>query len=272
MDPLTEAPAWRLAPQTYDPAIPLDQLAEHPANPNVGAKGVIAESLDEHGFYGAVLVQKSTGRIIAGNHRLQLAQERGATSIPGFWLDVADDEAEAILAVDNESTRLGKYDETKLLTLLEGRTSLAGTGFDAARLSALSALVHRRGAFGEPTNPADEWEGMPDFDQPGRESAAQVVIHFPTEEAAEKFFTLMGQPRSAWFWWPAADGFRSLDISQEEIMAGVAEGLERTRPAQFPCPAEDGGCGAAPGAPCTGFGHGEPVDSFHKARRAQVPQ
>jgi hypothetical protein len=134
-------PAFRLAAQEFDPAIPVASLAEHPDNPNKGDTEVIAESLDAHGFYGAVLAQRSTGRVLAGNHRLRTAVAKGATTLPGFWLDVDDGEAEAIMAADNESTRRGGYDEGKLLALLQRRSAssqgLFGTGFTDARLEDL---------------------------------------------------------------------------------------------------------------------------------------
>jgi hypothetical protein len=123
-----------LADQEYDPAIPIDAITEHPDNPNQGDIGAIAESMSEHGFYGAVLVQRSTRYIVAGNHRHRTAKAKGAQTIPGFWLDVDDDTALRILAIDNRSTHLATFDESKLLALLTGLAArprgLRGTGYD----------------------------------------------------------------------------------------------------------------------------------------------
>jgi hypothetical protein len=112
-------PAFRLADQEYDPAIPVDSIAEHPDNPNEGDVGVIEESMQAHGFYGAILVQRSTRLILAGNHRHREAAALGAETLPGFWLDVDDDTAARILSMDNESTRRGRTNAAKLVALLK---------------------------------------------------------------------------------------------------------------------------------------------------------
>jgi ParB-like nuclease domain len=147
-----------LAAQEYDPAVPVATLSEHPANPNEGDIGAISESMDAHGFYGAVLVQRSTGRILAGNHRYRTAVAKGATTVPGFMLDVDDDAAARILMVDNRSTHLARIDEAKLVALLQPMVmtgkGLAGTGYDGDDLDAMLKLL-------QPPAPPD---GFPGFD------------------------------------------------------------------------------------------------------------
>lgn len=136
---------FRLADQVYDPAIAIDAVSEHPANPNQGDIGAISESMDEHGFYGAVLVQRSTGYILAGNHRHRTAKAKGARTVPGFWLECDDDTALRILAIDNRSTHLAVFDEAKLLELLTGLAArprgLSGTGYDGADVDDLVRAV-----------------------------------------------------------------------------------------------------------------------------------
>ncbi len=44
-------------------------LITHPKNPRKGNVDLIIESIEENGFYGALIVQKSTGYILTGNHR-----------------------------------------------------------------------------------------------------------------------------------------------------------------------------------------------------------
>lgn len=134
-------PAFRITDQEYDPAIPVSGIREHPDNPNQGDVGAISESMDEHGFFGAVGVQRSTGYILWGNHRYRTAEMKGATTVPGFWLDVDDDEAGRILLVDNRASRLATFDERKLVELLtaHARTArgLSGTGYDGDDLDDL---------------------------------------------------------------------------------------------------------------------------------------
>lgn len=140
---MTPVPA--IIGQRYDPHIPVDQLTEHPANPNEGDEGAVCESLDAHGFYGAVLVQESTGIVFAGNTRLRSARSKGMTGIPGFWCQVDDDTRDRILSVDNEATRKGRNDESRLVALLTGLAQqprgLEGTGFDGDDLDALIAAL-----------------------------------------------------------------------------------------------------------------------------------
>ena len=56
--------------------VPVDSLETHPRNVNQGDIGAIYESIGANGFYGAIVAQKSTGRILAGNHRYQAAVKR----------------------------------------------------------------------------------------------------------------------------------------------------------------------------------------------------
>jgi hypothetical protein len=210
-----------MAPQEFDAETPIDSLHEHPSNPNLGDVGAIAESLDQHGFYGAVLVQASTGRIVAGNHRYRAAKAKGAATLPAFKLDIDDDEAERILAIDNRTTHLATMDEGKLIDLLQtakkNPRGLAGTGYPEDALAAL--LRHHHALEVKATDPVDEWEGMPDFDQPGARAAYSVTMHFPAEEDAERFFALIGAERPArkYLWWPHVPDDNGPDYSVMEV-------------------------------------------------------
>jgi hypothetical protein len=112
------AEGFRLAPQEYDPAIPVEALGEHPRNPNQGDTGAIHLSMGAHGYYGGILVHRGTGNVIRGNHTYRTAVQKGATHIPGFWLDVDDAEAERIMLDDNHAGRLGMDDQSLLAALL----------------------------------------------------------------------------------------------------------------------------------------------------------
>lgn len=127
--------------QTYDAAFPVADLIEHPGNPRRGDEAAIDASMQAHGFYGAVLAQAGTRRIIAGNHRARVAKRRGETTVPVLFLDVDDDQAARILVVDNRTNDLAVYDDLALAALLEGLAgtdlTLTGTGFSDADLEAL---------------------------------------------------------------------------------------------------------------------------------------
>jgi len=223
-------PFYEIA-QEFDPAIPVATLSEHPENYNEGDTESIAASLDQHGFYGAVLVQKSTGHVVAGNHRLRVAMSKGATTVPGFVLDITDDEALRIMADDNQTTHLATFNEERLIELLT-KTAESDGGLPATfDTNALAKLVrHQASVTSTPTDPKDEWEGMPGFDQPGQPPAYSVVMHFPTQEDADAFFALIerDRPRTKYLWWPTHDGFRGLDYSRAEVIVddGVPDGDE----------------------------------------------
>lgn len=133
-------------------------LTPHPDNPRHGDVAVIGESVRENGFYGVLIVQRSTGHVLAGTHRLLAAREQGLTTVPVVWLDVDDDRARRILLADNRSSDLATYDESALAELLaELDGDYAGSGYAEADMSALL------GELREPANLAD----LPDDEQAG---------------------------------------------------------------------------------------------------------
>ena len=119
----------------------VDTIAPHPRNPRDGDVGAIVESLQEHGFYGSIIVQRSTGFIIAGNHRWKAAVAAGMSEVPVQYLDVDDERALRILLVDNRSSDRASYDNAELLALLTELPDLHGTGYDSEDLDHLAALL-----------------------------------------------------------------------------------------------------------------------------------
>jgi len=138
--------------------VPIGSLQPHPRNPRRGDVGAIQASIGHHGFYGTVVAQRSSRRILAGNHRWLAAQAAGLTEVPVAWVDVDDEQAERILLVDNRSNDLASYDDGALLDLLRELQAtddgLAGTGFDDAAMDAL--LAEAAGAPSEDEDSAEE--------------------------------------------------------------------------------------------------------------------
>lgn len=127
--------------QEYELA-PVKRLRPHPDNPNRGNVELIQDSIRTNTWYGAVIAQKKTRRILAGEHRWRAAKECGAKVIPVIWKDVDDRTALRIMLVDNEAARQATYDEEVLARVLETLTDvpdedLAGTGFSLADLEAI---------------------------------------------------------------------------------------------------------------------------------------
>jgi ParB-like chromosome segregation protein Spo0J len=124
--------------------IAIGKLKPHPANPRKGNVDAIVESIKVNGFYGSLVVQKSTMFILAGNHRWQAAKRVGMTTIPCMVIDVDDAQAKKILLADNRTSDFATYDNdelTKLLREVISEETLAGTGFDAHDLDKLLADV-----------------------------------------------------------------------------------------------------------------------------------
>ena len=127
--------------QGQNETVPIDALKPHPRNPRQGDIGAIHESIQTNGFYGSVLAQKTTGYILAGNHRWQAMTQAGADTIPVTWIDVDDDHALRILLADNRTNDMATYNDHDLTQLLEQLITetgtLAGTGFDGDELDNL---------------------------------------------------------------------------------------------------------------------------------------
>ena len=150
--------------QTYE-LVPIGSLKRHPKNARRGDVETISESIRKNGFYGAFVVQRSSGYILAGNHRDLalfdvLVQELGEvsaamTDVPVIWVDVDDDRAKRILAVDNRANDLAGYDNQALAELLQELGSLEGTGYTSDDLNAILADLEDQ-ASPKPTAPEPE--------------------------------------------------------------------------------------------------------------------
>lgn len=133
--------------------VSIETLELHPDNPRQGDIGAITTSISENGWFGTIVAQVSTRRVLAGNHRLQAAKIAGLTTIPVFWVDCDDTQAQKILLADNRMSDLASWDEPYLadmLTLLSQQGEIAGTGFDVQDIEDILA------ASGETEKPERE--------------------------------------------------------------------------------------------------------------------
>lgn len=122
--------------QWYD-EVPVGSIQPHPDNPNKGDVEAIQESIRANDFYGACVVQASSGRILAGEHRWRAAKAEGLTLIPVIYRDCDDHTALRVMLVDNETARHGEVDPEVVSTLLDTLETLEGTGFQADWLEQL---------------------------------------------------------------------------------------------------------------------------------------
>lgn len=118
----------------YVAACPVTSIRKHPSNKRQGDIGAIHTSIDRNGFYGAVIVQASSGLIVAGNHRYDAALHAGADTVPVIYIDCSDKEATRILLADNRTNDLASYDTAGLAEILQeiqhDEGTLLGTGYD----------------------------------------------------------------------------------------------------------------------------------------------
>jgi hypothetical protein len=115
-------------------SVSIDEITPHPKNVRQGDIGAISESLKAHGQYRAIVVQRSTGHILAGNHTYKAAKSLGWKKISAHFIDCDDEKAMRILLADNRANDLATYDHAALAELLKELVAtddgLAGTLFD----------------------------------------------------------------------------------------------------------------------------------------------
>jgi hypothetical protein len=99
-------------------SVSIDDITPHPKNVRQGDIGAISESLKAHGQYRAIVVQRSTGHILAGNHTYKAAKALGWQTISAHFIDCDDDAAMRILLADNRANDLATYDDGALAELL----------------------------------------------------------------------------------------------------------------------------------------------------------
>lgn len=177
--------------------LPVTSLRPHEDNPNIGDRDALANSVDQNGFYGAVLVREHPDengafQILGGEHRWRLACERAQAEIPAFVLrDVDDVKAIRILIDDNEVTRRGRYDKDTLDRVLESLGSVTGTAFDGALQSAAAELdeeqEEERRARGEDEQAEDSYSDDSD-DESSFDKEYGVLVTADSELEQQQIF------------------------------------------------------------------------------------
>jgi hypothetical protein len=166
--------------------IDIDSVKLHPANPRVGYLPAIREAMQRNGWHGAIVVQKSTRLILAGNHRWLVAKELGLKRVLAHVVDVDDATARRILLADNRSADRATYDDPKLNEVLgmiltdepQPDAALVGTGYtpdDATQLAlALSGGEPQEwGSLGTPGHAEEVY---------AQSAIRQIVIIMSAEE------------------------------------------------------------------------------------------
>lgn len=122
--------------------VPVDDLSYYPGNARRGDIETVAESLSYHGQFKPIVVQKSTGYVLAGNHTLQAARDvLGWETIAAVFVDVDDQQAAKIVLVDNASSDKGTYDYNALMDIISTVNDPIGTGYTQDIIDNMNALL-----------------------------------------------------------------------------------------------------------------------------------
>ena len=132
---------------TGSEVVALDSVKQHPDNARLSDTLTLMNSLDTHGQYRPIVVQRSTGLILAGNHTWDAARRLGWKKIAVTYVDVDDETAKRIMLVDNRTSDLAAYDDNQLVKLLHMVSDLDGTGFDGYDVETLDALLAEESAL-----------------------------------------------------------------------------------------------------------------------------
>lgn len=176
--------------------VPTTTIHPHPQNPRRGDTGVIGKSVDAHGLYAPIRVQRSTGYIVAGNHTYKALVERGAEQVPVIFLDLTDSQALEVMADDNHSADFGTYDDSMLLAILtrDDVDPVTYSGDDEL-LAILTRRVDAEGVFVVGAeNMVDEFRAISGQDQTEYNNGyhAKVSVYFRDGAAVEEFRKRLG--------------------------------------------------------------------------------
>jgi len=168
---------------------------------NEGAIAKVAESIQAFGFQQPIVLD-AENTIIVGHTRYLAALELGLETVPCLIADLDEAQARAYRIADNRTNEYAEWDFEKLALELEQLES-ADFETDWFDFPALNTT---------PSNPEEEWVGMPDFDPV--EKPPQLIISFP-DEAARKHFSqhfegeITRRSIQTWSaWWPEKVGCR----------------------------------------------------------------
>lgn len=177
----------------------------------------LARSIEEFGFTVPVLID-ATDTLIAGHGRVMAARQLGLVEIPTIRLaHLTDEQRRAYVIADNKLTENGEWDEDVLRAELEALEAtgldISLTGFDERELERIM-LEREEGA----NDTANEWKGMPEFNQPDAMAWRSIIMHFRRQEDLDDFLERIGQrvtEKTKYLWHPENEQRRAADKSYE---------------------------------------------------------
>jgi len=193
----------------------------------------IVASIGEFGWTNPILVDEDG--IVAGHGRLAAAQAiyakgdriklpNGATLPAGTvpTLDCSgwsEDRRRAYILADNRLAENATWDDDLLrseLVFLEGAGAEEG-GFDLGAVGFTDADLARLLSDPVPEDAdeiANEWQGMPEFDQQDKKAFRSLALHFKDQAAVDAFAKAIGQKitdKTRFIWFPETEIERYAD-------------------------------------------------------------
>jgi len=124
--------------------VAVDSLKEFPDNPRTSDIEAIKISIEKHGQYRPLTVNKNTNEILTGNHTWLAMKELGIKECTAMFVDVDEVTAKKIVLVDNRANELATYDKeimVDLLTEFMELGKLLGTGYSADEVDDIVSAV-----------------------------------------------------------------------------------------------------------------------------------
>jgi len=206
--------------------VDLDEVQRWPRNPKQHSEKTLMESVERFGFIEPLIMDEKTGRIVAGHGRLDVLQKMrtlrrevpAGVKVDGDkWkvpiirgISFADErEAEAYLIATNRIVETGGWKEDELLAMLkdaaESAAGLEGVGWNDSDMAVLAASSSFAAEAGTPvTDPAGEWEGMPEFQHEDK-MGLSILVRFKDAAAQQQFEALIGRKlpgKAKYLWYP----------------------------------------------------------------------
>ena len=107
---------------------------------NDHAVQAVVDSIQRFGFASPILARAEDGRIIAGHTRLKAAIRLGLAEVPVRYLDLTDEQADALALADNRLGELADWDDAALAEILSGLGEASrGLGWSDDEITAMLA-------------------------------------------------------------------------------------------------------------------------------------
>lgn len=164
-----------------------ESLLAHPKNPKIHPKAqsdALDAAMTEVGILAPVLINDVTQHCLDGHERIGLWIARGMPKVPVLHVNVPEEKEGLVLATFDPIGALAVTDQTVMDELIAA---------SHAEDSRLVQFLASRKTF----DPAAEWQGMPEFEQPDSMPYRTISVHFADENAISAFAELTAQHLTA---------------------------------------------------------------------------